>query len=241
MTIKNSKGFTLVEMLVVIAIISVLAAALFPAITGALNSASATALKQKGRGIWVAITETNMEREPLNLTALWPYERSTAKENPSTTASGYFTYLLSDGDTPGSIAQEATSRVATDLSPESLIASGISAAKPGAAVTVDELAWGVVVVADSTPGEIPFLISRNFQKSGGTLAQVSSDTETGTLTLSDVKPFNKTRAVWVTRGGGTFDARAKYFNQRQVMGVGSTTAPGKTETTFDYWETIPTK
>ena len=82
MTLKNSKGFTLVEMLVVIAIISVLAAALFPAISNALSSASATALKQKGRGIWVAITSANMEREPLNLTALWPYECS---EDPQLT------------------------------------------------------------------------------------------------------------------------------------------------------------
>lgn len=237
MTIKNSKGFTLVEMLVVIAIISVLAAALFPAITGALNSASATALKQKGRGIWVAITETNMEREPLNLTALWPYELNKADTSVST-APTYFTYLLSDGETKTTIADDTNSRVATDLSPESLIASGIKAAKSGEAVGTDTLAWGVVVVADSTPGEIPFLISRNFQNSGGTLAQVSSDTDTGTLNLSDVKPFNTTRAVWVTRGGGTFDARAKYFTQRQVMGLGSTKAPGKDSTTFDYWETV---
>lgn len=236
MTMKNSKGFTLVEMLVVIAIISVLAAALFPAITGALNSASATALKQKGRGIWVAITETNMEREPLNLTALWPYELN--KDDSSVgSATAYFTYLLSDGTTKTSIADDTNSRVATDLSPESLIASGIAAAKSGSAVDAKNLAWGVVVVADSTPGEIPFLISRNFQAAGGTLAQVANDTDTGDLKLSDVKPFNTTRAVWVTRGGGTFDARAKYFTQRQVMGLGSTKAPGKDTTTFDYWET----
>ncbi|NLF85070.1 MAG: prepilin-type N-terminal cleavage/methylation domain-containing protein, partial [Lentisphaerae bacterium] len=49
------KGFTLVEMLVVIAIIAILAAALFPAISNAMDAARATAMKNKGRGIWAAI------------------------------------------------------------------------------------------------------------------------------------------------------------------------------------------
>ena len=57
---KKMTGFTLVEILVVIAIIAILASALFPAIQNAMGQAQATAMKTKGRGIWVAINSANM-------------------------------------------------------------------------------------------------------------------------------------------------------------------------------------
>jgi prepilin-type N-terminal cleavage/methylation domain-containing protein len=127
MALKNSKGFTLVEMLVVIAIISVLAAALFPAIQNAISTASATALKQKGRGVWVAITSANMEREPLNLGVLWPTE---LEEDASVgTAVAYFNYLLSDGNNTGTTTDDPDLRVVADLTPDALVASGVTAAK----------------------------------------------------------------------------------------------------------------
>lgn len=239
MSIKNSKGFTLVEMLVVIAIISVLAAALFPAISGALSSASATALKQKGRGIWVAITSSNMEREPLNLGSLWPFEisnlnKSADEDSPKVaSAKDYFSYLLSDGDTKDTITENTDLRVVGDLTPEALIASGIPAAKSGGSLDTANIAWGVVVVGDSTPGEIPFLISRNFMGSVE-LKQPTDKSDTKPIDLSEKKPFGKTRAVWVSRGGGTFDARPKYFIISQLMGLGQCKSPDETDT-FKYW------
>lgn len=234
MNIKNSKGFTLVEMLVVIAIISVLAAALFPAISNALSSASATALKQKGRGIWVAITSSNMEREPLNLGSLWPYECSEDSDAGSPgTAVAYFNYLLSDGTTTTKTTDDTDLRVVADLTPDTLIANGVTAAKIGDTLTEDNIAWGVVVVGDSTPTEIPFLVSRNFP--GNEPLKQQTQPSAVPLTLdATVKPFNATRAVWVSRGGGTFDARKKYFTITQLMGLGECKAPDDTDT-FTYW------
>ena len=91
---RKIDGFTLVEMLVVIAIIAILAAALFPAIQGAMEQAKATSMKNMGRGVWTSVLTANMEREPLNLTALWPVN---VKSDTGDSAK-YFTYLMSDGD-----------------------------------------------------------------------------------------------------------------------------------------------
>lgn len=228
MNIKNSKGFTLVEMLVVIAIISVLAAALFPAISNALSSASATALKQKGRGIWVAITSANMEREPLNLGTVWPEDAE--GDGSASDSVGYFNYLLSDGTNKGQPTSDADLRVVADLTPDTLIANGVTAGTTDSALTAKNIAWGVVVVGDSDPSEIPFLISKNCQNPGTLQQQASATTEIIPLDES-VKPFNASRAVWVSRGGGTFDARRKYFTMSQLMGLGEST------TTYDYWAT----
>ena len=231
MNIKNSKGFTLVEMLVVIAIISVLAAALFPAISNALSTASATALKQKGRGIWVAITSANMEREPLNEGTLWPQELETSDGISS--SKDYFNYLLSDGDDTGTPTEDTSLRVVADLTPDTLIASGIKAGVVGTALKDENIAWGVVDVGDGTPAEIPFLITKNYD-STEKLHQVTDDKDTTRLDLGDdtsKKPFGNSRAVWVSRGGGTFDARKKYFTMKLVMGLGESTEE------YDYWTT----
>jgi prepilin-type N-terminal cleavage/methylation domain-containing protein len=232
MTLKNSKGFTLVEMLVVIAIISVLAAALFPAINNALKSASATALKQKGRGVWVAITSANMEREPLNQDPLWPDE-CVLKAGIGANTKEYFTYLLSNDETPGAVTEDAEERVVADLTMDALIASGVPA---GTLKDFGDanIAWGVVRVNDGTPSEIPFLISKNYYDDTTQLAQVADENDKTKLDLTGAEnrvPFQKNRVVWVTRGGGTFDARPKYFTMKQVMGVGDT------ETKYDYWKT----
>lgn len=228
MNIKNSKGFTLVEMLVVIAIISVLAAALFPAISNALGSASATALKQKGRGIWVAITSANMEREPLNLGTVWPEDIE--DDGIATDSVGYFNYLLSDGTTKTQPTSDADLRVVADLTPDALIANGVTAGTTDSALTAKNIAWGVVVVGDSTPSEIPFLISKNCQNPGTLQQQAQATAEVIPLDET-VKPFNASRVVWVSRGGGNFDARKKYFTMSQLMGLGEST------TTYDYWAT----
>ena len=109
----------------------------------------------------------------------------------------------------------------------------MTAAKIGDTLTEDNIAWGVVVVGDSTPTEIPFLVSRNFP--GNEPLKQQTQPSAVPLTLdATVKPFNATRAVWVSRGGGTFDARKKYFTITQLMGLGECKAPDDTDT-FTYW------
>ena len=207
------KGFTLVEMLVVIAIIAILAAALFPAISNAMDAARATAMKNKGRGIWAAILSANMEREPLNLGPLWPAEL----KGETGDSSKYFTYLLSDGENTTAVSGTSDDRLVSDLTPESLIAQGIQPHTGSGSVADKNIAWRVAEISDTTPGEIPFLFSKNVEDNE--LQSAANENDTARISLMEEKPFGKKRAVWVSKGGGIFDARSKYLYNRIVMGI----------------------
>ena len=210
------KGFTLVEMLVVIAIIAILAAALFPAISNAMDAARATAMKNKGRGIWAAILSANMEREPLNLGPLWPAEL----KGETGDSSKYFTYLLSDGENTTAVSGTSDDRLVSDLTPESLIAQGIQPHTGSGSVADKNIAWRVAEISDTTPGEIPFLFSKNVEDNE--LQSAANENDTARISLMEEKPFGKKRAVWVSKGGGIFDARSKYLYNRIVMGINTT-------------------
>jgi type II secretory pathway pseudopilin PulG len=203
-------------MLVVIAIIAILAAALFPAISNAMDAARATAMKNKCRGIWAAILSANMEREPLNLGPLWPAEL----KGDTGDSSKYFTYLLSDGENTTAVAGSSDDRLVSDLTPESLIAQGIQPHTGSGAVADKNIAWRVAEISDTTPGEIPFLFSKNVEDNE--LESAANENDTARISLMEGKPFGKKRAVWVSKGGGIFDARSKYLYNRIVMGINTT-------------------
>ena len=99
---KNNKGFTLVELLVVIGILGILMGALFPAISSAMIKANLSACGMRGRNLFVAITAANTEREALGLGNVWPKTQQdegadTSKDPLSgavSSAADYFTYLF---------------------------------------------------------------------------------------------------------------------------------------------------
>ena len=190
--LKKIKGFTLVEMLVVIAIIAILAAALFPAISNAMDSARATAMKNTGRGIWSAILSANMEREPLNLGPLWPVE---TKKDTGDSAK-YFTYLLSDGETTTEVAGTADDRLVSDLTPEALIAQGIQPHTGGGAVA-DKTSPGAWPKSATPPP--PNSLPRQQERRRSELSSAKDENDKARITLMEGKPFGRKRAVWVVR------------------------------------------
>ena len=73
---KTEKGFTLVELLVVIGILGILMGALFPAITSAMLSAQTSAMATNGRNLYIGITQANVDRESHGRDAVWPKNKS---------------------------------------------------------------------------------------------------------------------------------------------------------------------
>ena len=213
---KKRSGFTLVELLVVIGILGILSAALFPAIGNAVMSANMAAVGTRGKDIFVAITSANMEREPLNLGPLWPAEL----KGETGDSSKYFTYLLSDGENTTAVSGTSDDRLVSDLTPESLIAQGIQPHTGSGSVADKNIAWRVAEISDTTPGEIPFLFSKNVEDNE--LQSAANETDNARISLTEGKPFGKKRAVWVSKGGGIFDARSKYLYNRIVMGINTT-------------------
>jgi prepilin-type N-terminal cleavage/methylation domain-containing protein len=217
-TRNKFKGFTLVEMLVVIAIIAILAAALFPAIQGAMDQARATQLKNKGRGMWTAVISANMEREPLGYGTLFPMDVKDEKNPPAETAEAYFTYLLSDGVTKDKIVNESENRLVSDLSVDSLSAPGTTPIT-GDTLEPENIGWHVCEVGGSSRAETPFFVSRNIDPKDTTGADDEADMTPVPFLEPPVKPFGNKRAVWVTVGGGVYDARKKYMTTRIFMGI----------------------
>jgi competence protein ComGC len=229
MTVRNHKGFTIIDLLVVLVILAVLFFTVTPAIRGAINQTQATTLKEKGRRIWMAVVDANIERQEMQQGPLWPGEikRKKLSDTPA-----YFTFLLSDGATTNRITAAAEKRLALNLTPEMLIAPGMQPYAGTNALSASNLAWRVTEITQSSPPEIAFLVSRNIgdEKIGKgvveqeMIRQGADDKDASRISLkADVTPFGGERAVWISKGGRAFDARKKQLYNRIVMGIGTNT------------------
>lgn len=165
-----------------------------------VDQARATSMKSRSRGIWAALLSGSLERESKGLPALWPRELGFTGEESST---DYFRRLLADE--AGEMTEDAERRLASDLGLWSFGGSGLSEATSAHVFSAENNAWQVVCVDSNTPAWVPFLISRNADF-GDWL------TPTSQVRLIRSGPLKLRRVMWVTRGGGIFDARFKFFN-----------------------------
>ena len=245
MTMAKKQGFTLVELLVVIGILGILSAALFPAISNAVMQANMTAVGTRGRDIYVAIIGANTEREPLGLGNVWP---KTEKEDGTdssdkdiaaqtfTDSSKYFYYLV-DGE---NIGKDTWSPYVAGLDYSKLAGAGVAAKSGTGELKGENNMWCIGGnVRDEMEDIIPILVTRNFDCS-----KLSKDLEDATDTKkidswnsSTYKaPFSNKAFVMIRKGGAIFKARDKYASVRVIYQGQSfkTTIAGGDSTPFTY-------
>lgn len=205
MRMTGRAGFTRGELVAVLALLAILAAAVFPLVQNAMLNTQLDECRRDGRDVYVALTAANDERKPLGKELL--------PGGAFTNSTELFRYLIEQERVWG-------------LSYQSLAGCGVPVCTNGKLQPENNM-WTVAKEwRDDRDDAVPILLTRNLdartfawrRPERGPDQPIRLDPEWHT-------PLGKRGGLLIRKGGSVFGARAKYLTNRAVFG-GCRSDPG---------------
>ena len=233
---KQNKGFTLVELLVVIGILGILMGVLYPAISSAMNETSMKTFAMNGRKIVQGIIAANTDRASKGKETIWPHNDENDGKTTDTddiagksfgTSTEYFKELF---DITQQTSADNWMPYIDGYEASWLAGAGVPTAQPGNLLQANN-GWVVVSGLTNELGDfVPALVSRNadtanFAKTGQN--DMSTKTERVTLGKRYPQPFGNKGCVVIYKGGGANTFKARDARLKDIYASNSFNIPDK--------------